>query len=154
MSLLNKQINTNLLEMNLIAKANDLSYTAFNGERQPPRGQPSNITPLGQIYFKPPTDVITREMMQEYHENLQNQPAYTNELGEQYKYRPANESFTETMLKTTTPINAPILSRPATDADIDMLETAKIGEISKEIREEFKESVFRWNYLNQNSIDK
>ena len=131
MSLLNKQINTNLLEMNLIAKANDMSYTAFNGERQPLRGQLANITPLGQVPFKPPTDIITREMIQEYHDNLQNKAPYVDELGDQYKYFPSGNTLTDTMLEQPKFINAPVLGRPATETDIEDLETDKIKEISK-----------------------
>lgn len=67
-SLLNKQLEADKLEMNLIIQANDVSYRAFGGQRQQPRGFKKDINTLGQSQFQQPTDIITREMINDFQE--------------------------------------------------------------------------------------
>ena len=57
-----------------MAELSDLSYRAFNGERQPARGfSNNNITPLGQVPFSDnqAKDAITKEMIKNYQEEEQ-----------------------------------------------------------------------------------
>ena len=116
-TLLEQQIRANEFQNKIMAELSDLSYCAFNGERQPARGFSNNITPLGQVPFSDnqAKDVITKEMIKDYQEEQQNHHWPTGEHGEKLKYYSITEDYA---LKTYTPILFGISGRVATEADI------------------------------------
>ena len=70
MFLWNKLITQNRIDSALIRDLNDISYKSTNGRpREKPRGFNQNIVDLGTLPFKenPPPDKITKEMIEEYH---------------------------------------------------------------------------------------
>ena len=105
-TLLEKQIKANEIQNKLLAELSDLSYRAFNGERQPRRGFPDNITALGQVPFadSQATDSITKEMIKEYQDEQFNHQGATDTFGDKLKYFSTTEDYT---LKPFHPIPFP-----------------------------------------------
>ena len=116
-TLLEKQIRANEIQNKLMAELSDLSYRAFNGERQPRRGFSENITALGQVPFSDSqaTNIITKEMIKEYQDEQLSHQGATDNYGEKLKYFPTTEDYT---LKTFHPIPLRGLRRPATERDV------------------------------------
>jgi len=98
-----------------MAELADISYRAFNGERQPPRGFAEGIVSLGQIPLEEnrPVDAITKEMIQEYQEE-QLRPKYKDVFGNDVSHLPMTEDYN---LETFVPIVLNFLGRPATERD-------------------------------------
>jgi len=116
-TLLEKQIRANEIQNKLMAELSDLSYRAFNGERQPRRGFSENITALGQVPFSDSqaTNIITKEMIKEYQDEQLSHQGATDSFGEKLKYFPTTEDYT---LKVFHPLSIIGLRRPATERDV------------------------------------
>ena len=116
-SLLEQQIRANEFQNRLIAELNNISYRAFNGDRQPARGFANNVVALGKIPFEDnqPLDSITKEMIKEYQEEQSKPSGLKNIFDEDLKYFPTSENYS---LVPFTPIPLSGTSRPATEADL------------------------------------
>ena len=116
-SLIEQQIRANDIQRKLLAELSDISYRAFNGDRQPARGFANNVTALGKIPFEDnqPIDSITKEMIKEYQEEQSKPSGLKDAFGEDLKYFPTSEDYT---LVPFTPIPMSGSSRPATEADL------------------------------------
>ena len=114
-SLMEQQIRANEYQNRLFAELADLSYRAFNGERQPARGFAPNIVELGKLAFEDnqATDYITKEMIKDYQEQEQ-RPAGRDVFGNELKYNPLPEDYN---LEAFTPVIYPPLGRAATEED-------------------------------------
>ena len=147
-SLLNQQIRANEFQNRLIAELNDRSYRAFNGERQPARGFANNITTLGRIPFddNQPIDSITREMIKDYQEEQQRPSGLKDAFGEDLKYFPTAEDYA---LKPFTPINFSGMGRPATEADVSIM-----NEKFQDIAEDLKNTRLYLDETEKNLFDK
>lgn len=85
-SLVERQIKANEFQNRLVAELADISYRAFNSERQASRGFAEGIVPLGQMPFEDkPIDAITKEMIQDYQEE-QLKPKYKDVFGNDVSY--------------------------------------------------------------------
>jgi len=86
-TLLNKIVESSIVENKDIQQAEQTAYDAINGQRQQENQQPEGITMLGQLNREKPLSAITREMIQEYQEE-QNKPFMID--GEARKYMKAD----------------------------------------------------------------
>ena len=131
-TLLNKIVESSIVENKDIQQAEQTAYDAINGQRQQENQQPEGITMLGQLNREKPLSAITREMIQEYQEE-QNKPIMVD--GEARKYMKADYEpsfpvpFDE--LKSTDEIDSLITIYRQGREDV----SNKIGNIDRLIKE-------------------
>ena len=68
-----KIINQNKIDSALISELSDISYAATKGRREKGRNFNNGIVSLGTLPFieNPPQNLITKEMISDYHQSLQ-----------------------------------------------------------------------------------
>lgn len=131
-TLLNKIVESSIVENKDIQQAEQTAYDAINGQRQQENQQPEGITMLGQLNREKPLSAITREMIQEYQQE-QNKPIMID--GEARKYMKADYEpsfpvpFDE--LKSTDEIDSLITRYRQGREDV----SNKIGNIDRLIKE-------------------
>ena len=126
MSLLNRVIDFQLLDLNIVNQLSDISYGVSKGIRQKNREFAQGIQDLGKINFNETDDKITKEMILDYQEEERTpKPAYVDPLtGESLAYYPSIYKLDDSMLEEYKPIEmgvsygAKTEHRVATEEDI------------------------------------
>ena len=116
MSLIAKIQQRSLLQNKLQAQLAQMSYQALNGTRQSVRNFREGTLEIGKMYFTPPQDRITKEMIMDYQKSEQ-EKHYTDPLSnDKLLYEPTGLS--DLIIPYKEIINGPITGAASTEEDV------------------------------------